>query len=123
MARVTEVSTATFSEQVLAAQVPVVVDVYANWCGPCRALAPLLETCASLYAPEVKFVKVDIEGSPEVAEFYGVSAVPTLLFFRDGRATGRLDGLPRTETLLTALDDLARRTGDRRLSRRTRCCG
>ena len=120
MARVTDVATATFSEQVLASPIPVVVDVYANWCGPCRALAPLLETYAGLYASEVKFVKVDIDGSTEIAEYFGVSAVPTLLFFRDGRAVGRLDGLPRTETVLTALDDLARRTGNRRLSERAR---
>lgn len=123
MTRVQNVTAAEFSREVLLSPVPVVVDVYVDWCGPCRALAPLLETYAGLYADEVKFVKLNSDQEPEVAEVYRVEAVPTLLFFQNGHLTDRVTGIPRTQAMLTKLDDLACRTGDRRHSRPTGCCG
>ena len=123
MKRVREVTAADFSREVLFSALPVVVDVYADWCGPCRALAPLLERYAELYAGEVKFVKVNLDAAPDIAEVYRVDAVPTLLIFRDGQPVDRLTGIPPTRAMLTRLDDLARHTGPRRLSTPTGCCG
>ena len=84
MKRVQNVTAADFGREVLFSPVPVVVDVYADWCGPCRSLAPLLEKYAELYAGEVKFVKVNLDEEPEVAEVYrGWSAGPGLAAERD----------------------------------------
>ncbi len=123
MKRVQNVTAADFGREVLFSPVPVVVDVYADWCGPCRALAPLLEKYAELYAGEVTFVKVNLDEELEVAEVYRVEAVPTLLFFQNGQLTDRVTGIPRMPAMLTKLDDLAGRTDDRRHSRPTGCCG
>ena len=70
MTRVRNVAVDDFSREVLFSPVPVVVDVSADWCGPCRALDPLLETFAAWYAGDLKFVKVDLAAAPEVAELY-----------------------------------------------------
>ncbi|MBN9121381.1 MAG: thioredoxin [Planctomycetes bacterium] len=109
MQRVQSVTAAEFSREVLFSPVPVVVDVYADWCGPCRALAPLLEKLAERYAGAVKFVKVNLDEEPEVAEVYRVEAVPTLLFFRNGQFADRVTGIPPAQAMLAKLDDLARR--------------
>lgn len=123
MKRVRVLTAAEFSREVLLSPVPVVVDVYADWCGPCRALAPLLEKYAELYDGEVKFVKVNLDSEPDVAGVYRVEAVPTLLFFQDGELRDRITGIPPVQAMLTKLDDLARRTGRGRYSTPSRCCG
>ncbi|MCI0701680.1 MAG: thioredoxin domain-containing protein [Planctomycetia bacterium] len=123
MKRVQEVTAVDFGREVLFSPTPVVVDVFAAWCGPCRALAPLLEKYAELYSGEVKFVKVNLDAEPEVAEVYRVEAVPTLLVFQTGELIDRVTGIPPTQLMLTKLDDLTRRTGNRRYSRPTGCCG
>ena len=123
MKRVQSVTAAEFSREVLFSPIPVVVDVYADWCGPCRALAPLLEKYAELYDREVKFVKVNLDEEPDVADVYRVEAVPTLLFFQNGELRDRITGIPPMQALFTRLDDLAGRTGNRRHSAATRCCG
>jgi len=86
MARVTPVSTAEFGREVLFSPTPVVVDFYSDWCGPCRVLAPVLEQYAAAFDGAVKFVKVDVDNEPEMAGHYGVSSMPTLLFFRGGNS-------------------------------------
>jgi thioredoxin len=123
MKRVRELTAAEFSREVLLSPVPVVIDVYADWCGPCRALAPLLEKYAELYDGEVKFVKVNLDSEPDVAGAYRVEAVPTLLFFQDGELRDRITGIPPVESMLTRLDDLAGRSGRRGCSAARRCCG
>ena len=107
MSRVQKVTAQDFSREVFFSPVPVVVDVYADWCGPCRAIAPLLERLAQVYAGRVKFVKVNIDDDPEVAEVYRIQGVPTLLFFRDGQLAGRVVGLADPRDLVTKIDRLA----------------
>ena len=109
MRRVQNVTAADFGREVLFSPVPVIVDVYADWCGPCRALAPLLEKLAERYAGAVRFVKANLDEEPEVAEVYRVEAVPTLLFFQNGQLIDRVTGIPPAQTLVTKLDALARR--------------
>jgi thioredoxin len=123
MKRVQPVTTREFSREVLFSPLPVVVDVYAEWCGPCRALTPLLEKYAELYDQEVKFVKVNLDEEPDVADMYRVEAIPTLLFFQNGELRDRISGFPPMQTMFTKLDDLAGRVGERRYSEPTRCCG
>jgi thioredoxin 1 len=78
------VTTSTFASEVLESDVPVVVDFWAAWCGPCRAVAPVLEQIASERDGELKVVKVNIDEEPDLARDYGVMSIPTIILFRDG---------------------------------------
>ena len=89
----------TFEEKVLGGGTTV-VDFFATWCGPCRMLAPILEEAEGDH-PEIRFVKVDIDQSPELAMRYGVMSVPTLMKFVDGQPAGTSIGLVPREELET----------------------
>jgi thioredoxin 1 len=108
MARVTPVSTAEFGREVLFSPIPVVVDFYADWCGPCRLLAPVLEQYAATFDGVVKFAKVDVDVEPDLTSHFDVSSVPTLLFFRDGQLADRLAGIPTAVVMRAKLDALTR---------------
>lgn len=94
---------ADFEGQVLRSDVPVLVDFYASWCGPCKALAPTLEEVA-VESPRAKVVKVNIDDSPELAARYGVNSVPSLMVFKDGRLVARHEGVVGKTRLKTMLD-------------------
>ena len=81
-----------FETEALKADKPVIVDFWAPWCGPCRALAPELETFARRHGATVKVVKVNVDDNPELCERYGISSIPTLFVFRGGQAAGRSVG-------------------------------
>jgi len=76
-----EVSDEEFSEEVLSSEIPVIVDFWAEWCGPCKMLTPIFTELASEYQGKVKFVKVNIDNSPKTASAYSVNSIPTMLFF------------------------------------------
>ena len=86
------VNNGDFAAKVLRAQTPVLVDFYADWCGPCRALAPVLEELAR-ETPNAKIVKVNVDQEPELAARYGIDSIPSLLVFRDSRLTSQHSGL------------------------------
>jgi thioredoxin 1 len=104
MKLVKEVTQQQFEMEVLDATSPVLVDVYAPWCGPCRMLAPLLEAVAADYADRVKVVKLNVDDAPDLAGRFQISGVPTLLFFQNGRVVDRLVGVPSVRTLRAKLD-------------------
>jgi len=87
MGRITNVDHRSFGERVLEAGRPVVVDFYADGCGPCHHMSPVLERLAEELGDGVKFVKLDIDGSPEVAAAYSVSSIPTIIRLDDGHPT------------------------------------
>lgn len=88
----------TFDRQVKSPDLPVLVDFWASWCGPCRAMAPVFERTAADYAERLRFAKVDTEAQPELAARFQIRSIPTLVLMRGGREIGRVSGaLPAGE--------------------------
>lgn len=99
----TKVTSEDFGSQVLAAPVPVLVDFYATWCAPCRLQGPILDDLARESGSRFHVYKVDADQEPELAEEYGVSALPTLIIFHAGKPIERFVGLQTKERLARAL--------------------
>jgi thioredoxin len=87
-----KVSDTTFESEVLKATGPVVVDFWAEWCGPCRMIAPALEEISSSLDGKVKIVKLNVDENPQVAAKYGIQSIPTLMIFKDGQMASRQIG-------------------------------
>ena len=100
---ITHADDATFQSEVLDSEVPVLVDFWADWCGPCRAVAPLLDRIAKRYAGRAKVVKVDVDSNRATPARYGVRGIPTLLLFKGGEVVGQLVGNPGSEKPLDQL--------------------
>lgn len=94
---------ATFSTDVLEADVPVLVDFWAMWCGPCLAIAPHVEAIAEDFAGRAKVVKLDVDNNPRVASQYGVRSIPMLLVFKGGKVVDQLVGNPGSKSKISAL--------------------
>jgi len=99
-----EVTDQNFEAEVLKSDVPVLVDFGATWCGPCKALAPIVAKIADDFQGKVKVVTVDIDDSPESTKKYGVRSVPTVIAFQGGQKTGQQVGLTSRENLLKLLN-------------------
>ena len=99
-----ELSDATFEKDVLQAEQPVMVDFWAAWCGPCRALAPVVDEIAGLYSGRVKVGKMDVDRNNATPMRYGVRGIPTLLIFKGGKVQEQIVGYVPKETIQKALD-------------------
>src|SRR5271169_5813488 len=89
----------SFSSEVLAGAQPVLVDLWAPWCGPCRMIAPVVNELAAEYAGRAKVVKLNVDENPETAARFRVSSIPTLLIFKNGRLVDRVTGFTSKKTL------------------------
>lgn len=93
----------SFDAEVLKSNEPVLVDFWATWCGPCRAVAPVVDALAKDYAGKVKVGKMDVDSNPQVPTKYGVMSIPTLLLFKGGKVVGQIVGAvprPKLEDLI-----------------------
>jgi thioredoxin 1 len=85
-------SSSEFENEVLKSQVPTVVDFYADWCGPCRMVSPIIEALSSEYDGRVKFVKVNTDDNPDIAMKYGIMSIPTIIVFKNGQVASTIIG-------------------------------
>ena len=102
-----EVTDANFDQEVLQCEQPVLIDFWATWCGPCRALAPVVDEVAKTYQSKVKVVKMDVDRNPATPQRYNVRGIPTLLVFKGGQEQEQIVGYVPKETIERALDKLA----------------
>lgn len=104
MSEVTEVKEADFKEVVLDSELPVLVDFWAPWCGPCRMVAPVVEEIAQQYEGKVKVVKLNTDENPQIASQYGIRSIPTLMVFKGGQKLEMVVGAVPKTTLANTLE-------------------
>ena len=101
---ITNSTDANFEQDVLKADQPVMVDFWAAWCGPCKAIAPVLEELAGEYDGKAKIVKINVDDNPQIASQFGIRSIPTLMVFKDGERVDTVMGLQPKDHLATVLD-------------------
>jgi len=99
------VTDATFDAEVKGSDIPVVVDFWAEWCGPCKQIGPALEELSSEYAGRVKIAKVDVDSNPDTAAAMGVRGIPALFIFKDGQVVSNRAGAAPKAALQSWIDD------------------
>ncbi len=104
MDNIVTVADGSFEDEVLKSDIPVLVDYWADWCGPCKAITPILEEIAGDYSGKVKIAKFNIDENPNTPPKYGVRAIPTLMLFKDGNVEATKVGVVSKSQLTAFLD-------------------
>jgi thioredoxin 1 len=105
MSNLLAVSDNSFESDVVESKVPVLVDFWAQWCGPCKAITPILEDLAQHYGEKVKIVKLDVDSNPATPPKFGVRGIPTLILFKDGQVMATQVGLLNKTALTSFIDE------------------
>jgi len=105
MADVVQVEDANFEADVVGSQVPVLVDFWAPWCGPCRTIAPIIETLAKEYEGKIKVAKINVDDNPLTPSRYGVRGIPNLMIFKDGIVKEQIVGAASKSRLVQAIEN------------------
>ncbi len=105
MSKPVEIQDSNFDNIVLQSKTPVLVDFWAEWCGPCRMVAPVVEELAKEYDGKITFAKVDVDQNPQIAGKYGIMSIPTLIIFKDGKPLSNIVGFRPKAELKRNLDD------------------
>ena len=106
MSNAVAVTSNEFDEQVLKSPVPVLIDFWAVWCGPCKMIAPHVDALAAEYEGRVKVLKVNVDDEQEIANRYGIMSIPTLLFFKEGKVVDQVVGAVPKNAIATKLESL-----------------
>jgi thioredoxin 1 len=104
MSKPVEINDAKFDEMVLKAKIPVLVDFWAPWCGPCRMVAPIVDELSSEYDGKISFFKLNVDDNPKTARQYGVMSIPTLIVFKNGQPASNIVGFRPKPELKKNLD-------------------
>jgi len=104
MSKPVEIEEAKFDEAVLKSTMPVLVDFWAPWCGPCRMVAPVVDELSDDYDGKVSFVKINVDDNPKIASQYGVMSIPTLMVFKEGKPVDTIIGFRPKDELKKSLD-------------------
>ena len=99
MTGIIELNDDNFDDEVLKAELPIMVDFWAPWCGPCKAIGPTVEALEKTYGEKMNFVKVNVDENPVVPSKYGIQAIPTLIFFKGGEVVDKITGMVAKEKL------------------------
>lgn len=99
-----EINSANFQGEVIESDIPVLIDFWAEWCGPCKALSPIIDELAGEYAGKVKIAKLDVDAEPGLAGQYGVLSIPMVALFKDGEVVERSVGLKPKDRLVADLN-------------------
>lgn len=100
-------NTDNFDKEVLKSETPVMVDFWAEWCGPCKMFAPLLDEIDSEFGSKIKVCKLDVDSSPEISAKYSVFSIPTLIFFKNGAPFEKLVGMQSKKTVVDKIGQIA----------------
>ena len=104
MSKPFDIDDSSFDQNVLQAEVPVLVDFWATWCGPCRMVAPVVEELAQEYEGKIRFAKLDVDQNPKTAGKYGIMSIPTLIIFKNGEPVSYVVGFRPKAELKRELD-------------------
>jgi len=101
-----EISDSSFDSEVIQSEKPVLVDFWAPWCGPCKAIGPIIEELAGEFSDKIKFAKCNVDDNPVSPGKFGIKAIPTLIFFKQGKVVDQITGMAAKSKLLQTINSI-----------------